>query len=295
MRRMEFLLTSVRRSTDNVQTSAITDAEMIEWFNDGQKLIQNLIFKNNFKADIFKEVEEYDAVADGVYDLPDDIYSVNSLSLVEATYGLWDSTEENRNYLPIKRVDETERSYLAGYFTRNGQIIFTGYQSNYQFTKVRVTYFKALPRFDKRWGEIQTVTSGVSIVLQSGYDSLASTVDDYVTVVDGLGNVVREGIRISSFAGGATWTTTDALTGVTAGMFVCMGAKSENISGLPAECEPYLLDYVRKRLYGRNVYNDGDKQEGFTAEQKDEIIRLFSNNTKEIIEPPITDLTYLDF
>lgn len=294
MRRMEFLITAVRRSTDNQQTSAVTDAEMIEWFNDGQKLIQNLIFKNNPKADIFKGVEIYDATASGEYDLPSDIYSVNAISLVEATYGLWDSYENNRNFLPISRVDESDRAYLAGYFIRDNKLIFTGDQSNYQFTKIRVTYFKALPRCDKRWGQIQTANTGVSLVLQSGYDDLASTVDDNVTVVNGLGAVIREGIHIDSFSGG-TWNTADALTGVATGQYVCMGARSGNFSLLPDECEPYLLDYVRKRMYGRNTYNDGDKQEGFTAEQKDELIRLFSNNTKEILSPPITDLTFLDF
>lgn len=293
MRRMEFLLSSVRRSTDNVQTSAITDAEMIEWFNDGQKLIQNIVFKSNFKADIFKAVEVYDATSEGIYDLPEDIYAINALSLVEATYGLWDPAN-NYGYVPITRVDESDRAYLAGYFIRDNKLIFTGYQANYQFTKVRLTYFKALPRFDKRWGTIDTVNSGVSLVL-SNYDELASSVDDYVTVIDGLGNIIREGILISNFTGG-TWSTSDALTGVTAGMFVCMCSPSNNLSGLPNECEPYLLDYVRKRLYGRNVYTGDDAiQEGFTAEQKDELIRLFSNNTKEIISPPLTDLTMLDF
>lgn len=293
MRRLEFLLTSVRRSTDNVQTSAISDAEMIEWFNDGQKLIQNIVFKMNPKADIFKAVEVYDASSDGVYDLPSDIYSVNAISLVEASFGT--GSGDNDGYVPISRVDESDRAYLAGYFTRDSQVIFTGYRNNQQFSNIRITYFKALPRFDKRWGTIQTVNSGVSLVLLAGYDDLAGTVDDYVTVVDSSGTVIRENIRITSFAGGATWTTTDALTGVIAGHFVCMGSYSGNLSGLPNECEPYLLDYVRKRLYGRNVYNDGDKQEGFTAEQKDELIRLFSNNTKEMLSPPITDLTFLDF
>jgi hypothetical protein len=293
MRRLEFLLNSLRRSTDNVQTSAITDAEMVEWYNDGQKLIQNLIFKMNPKADIFQAVEVYDANQEGVYDLPEDIYAVNAISLVEASIG--QDMNDNDGFFPISRVDDSDRTYLAGYFIRNSQLIFTGNQATFHpYTQIRVTYFRALPRVDKRWGEIQTVNSGVSLVLQSGYDDLASTVDDYVTVVNSLGAVIRDGIRINSF-GGATWTTTDALTGVTAGMYVLMGGYSTNISELPVECEPYLQDYVRKRLFGRNIYDDTKNQDIFTAEQKEELIRLFSNNSKEILSPPITDLTFLDF
>jgi hypothetical protein len=288
MRRTEYLINALRRSTDNVQTAAIEDAELIEYYNDGQKLIQNLVFKYNPKADIFKAVEVYDATADGVYDLPEDIYAVNALSLVEATVGLWDDTD-NEGYVKIDRVDEDCRSYLAGYFIRDNQIIFTGSNQNYQFVKVRLTYFKKLARMDKRWGTIQTVNSGVSLVLSGGYDDLAETVDDHVTVVNSVGAIVRDGITISSFSGN-TWNTSDALTGVTAGMFVCMGEYSQNVSELPEECEPYLQDYVRKRLYGRNNYNDVNKQDVFTAEQKDELVKLFSNNTKEVMNPPITDL-----
>lgn len=293
MRRLEFLITSVRRSTDNVQTAAITDAEMVEWFNDGQKLIQNLVFKANSKADIFKAVETYDAVSSQEYDLPDDIYATNAISMVEINSG--NNTGINGGFYPIDRVDEANRPTIFGYFIRNSKIILTGYQDDANVAQVRVTYFRSLPRVDKRWGTIQTVNSGVSLVLSAGYDDLASTVDDYITVVDSNGVAVREGIRINSFAGGATWTTTDLLTSVVAGQFVCMGTRSVNVSELPDETEPYLLDYVRKRLYGRNVYNDGDKQELFTSEQKEEIIRLFQNNTKEILVPPITDMDFMEW
>jgi hypothetical protein len=228
-----------------------------------------------------------------VYDLPTDIYAVNAISLVEASLG--QDTNDNDGFVPISRVDESDRAYLAGYFIRNNQIIFTGNQAAFHpYVQVRVTYFRALPRVDKRWGTIQTVNSGVSLVLDSGYDDLASTVDDSITVVNSLGTVVRDGIRISGFSG-ATWSTTDALTGVTAGMYVLMGGYSTNISELPVECEPYLQDYVRKRLFGRNIYDDTKNQDMFTAEQKDELVRLFSNNSKEILSPPITDLTFLDF
>lgn len=293
MRRLEFLLTSVRRSTDNVQTSAITDAEMVEWFNDGQKLIQNLIFKSNPKADIFKEVETYDAVASQEYDLPADIYAVNAISMVEVNSG--NNIAINGGFWPIDRIDEINRPTIFGYIVRDNKVILTGFlDNNSNVTQVRITYFKALPRVDKRWGTIQTVNSGVSLVLSSGYDDLASTVDDYVTVVDSLGASVREGIRISTFTAG-TWATSDALTSVTAGQFVCMGKRATNVCELPDECEPYLLDYVRKRLYGRNVYSDGDKQELFTSEQKEELIRLFQNNTKEILVPPITDMDFMEW
>lgn len=290
MRRLEYLITSVRRSTDNVQTSAITDAEMIEWFNDGQKLIQNIIFKSNPKADIFKAEKVYTANASGVYDLPSDIYAGNAVSMVEVSSS-WSSAK----YITLDRVDEMNREEIYGYFIRDNQLILTGCQTDYPFSSLRITYFKKLPRFDKRWGKIFALTPGVSITLDpASFDTLASTVDDKICVVDSTGAVIRQNIGITSFSGNL-WSTTDALTSVATNMFVCMGGYSSNVSGLVDECEPYLLDYVRKRLFGRNVYADGDKQDMFTAEQKDELIRLFQNNTKENLTPPITDFTHLEW
>lgn len=273
-----------------MQTSAITDAEMIEWFNDGQKLIQNLIFKSNPKADIFKGEKLYSATADGIYELPSDIYSVNAISAVEVSSG-----HSTSDFVNLDRVDERNKNEVFGYYIQDKKLILTGCSTYYPFSSLRVTYFKALPRFDKRWAKITSIAPGASITVDSGFDSLASTVDDKICIIDSNGVIVKENVGITDFASNV-WSTTADLTGVTAGMYVCMGHHSTNISGLSEECEPYLLDYVRKRLYGRNVYTaDMGAQEIFTAEQKDELVRLFMNNTKEIQTPPITDFTHLEW
>lgn len=289
MRRTEYLLTEIRNSTDNVD-SAIKDAELISYLNYGQKLIQNIVFAANVKADIFKEVVEYDANESGIYTLPDDKFGVNSLSLVEGRFGL---DNVNSGYRPIERVDKSEAANMFGYYTENDKVVLTGLNINLQVVRVRITYFRALPRMDKRWGKISAVNSGVSLVLTDN-DVLASTVDDYCTVVDKFGAKVRGDIYIDTFSG-ATWQTTDALTGVTPNQYVTMGKNSVNASLLPDECETYLLDYVRQRIYTRNVYEDSAKQVYFTDQQKADIAALFSNNQKDIIYPPITDTEYLEF
>lgn len=291
MRRTEYLLTELRNSTDNRDTTAIKDAELISYLNAGQKLIQNIVFGANIKADIFKETVEYDANSSGIYPLPDDKYAVNSLSLVEGRFGM---DNVNSGYRPIERVDKSEAALMFGYYTENDKVILTGLNINLQVVRVRITYFRALPRMDKRWGKIQTVNPGVSFVVAPGYDSDASSVDDYVTVVDKFGAPVLKGIYIDNF-NNATWETSNTLTGVVVGEFVCMGKNSVNASLLPDECETYLLDYVRQRIYTRNVYEDAGKQVYFTDQQKADIVALFSNNQKDIIYPPITDTEYLEF
>lgn len=290
MRRTEYLLTELRNSTDNTDTNAIKDAELISYLNYGQKLIQNIVFAANVKADIFKTTEVYDANESGIYPLPDDRFGVNAISLVEGKFGM---DNVNAGFRPIERVDKSEAANMFGYYTEDSNVILTGLNINLQVVQVRVTYFFALPRMDKRWGKIQTVNAGVSLVL-TGNDTLASTVDDHISVVDKFGAQVLSNIFIDTFTG-ATWSTTNTLVGVNNTQYVVMGKNSVNASLLPDECETYLLDYARQRIYTRNVYEDSSKQVYFTDQQKADIVALFSNNQKDIIYPPITDTEFLEF
>lgn len=272
MRRTEYLITELRNSTDN-KDSAIKDAEILAYLNYGQRLIQNIIFKRNPKADIFKKKVIYPYNSDGAYDLPTDIFAQNSLSLVEVLSG--------SDYVKVDRIDPSER--YSGYYTEDNKLFIRHYAN----MDVRVTVFRELPRMDKRWGKIQTVNSGVSLIL-TGNDADAQTVDEWISVVDKYGKQKRADIFIDSFAG-ATWTTTDALTGVLANDYVCMGRNSVNTSELPDACETYLLDYARQRIYTRNNYEDAGKQVYFTDKQEADISSLFSDNQKDTIFLPYED------
>lgn len=272
MRRTEYLITELRNSTDNTDT-AIKDAEIISYLNYGQKLIQNIIFKRNPKADIFKKKITYPYDSSGEYVLPDDVLAVNAISIVEV--------ESGEDFQAIDRRDESER--IAGYYTEDKKVIIRGFENQ----GVRVTVFRELPKMDRRWGKIQTVNSGVSLEL-TGNDTNASTVDEWVSVVDKFGAQKKTDIFIDDFTG-ATWGTTDALTGVSVGDYVCMGKNSVNASELPDACETYLLDYARQRIYTRNNYEDAGKQVYFTDKQEADISALFSNNQKDTVFLPYQD------
>jgi hypothetical protein len=280
MKRLEHLINEVRKSTDNTESNGVTDAELIEYFNDGVRFIQNLIFKHNPKADLFRASETYSPAASNEYTLPADIFAVNAIMQVEV------------NDYPLERIDEGNKNEMDGYWTEDGVLKISDNEYNQDVT---VNYFQELPRFDKRWGKISVVNAGVSLVLEAGYDADASEVDDYITVVDKYGDPVLEGVYIDSFAGGATWTTASALTGVSAGHYVCMGKRSANRVTLPLACKTYLMDYVRQRVYTRNNYNDANKQVYFTDKQEADIVALFSNNSKDSVAIPVSDLTHLGF
>jgi hypothetical protein len=290
MRRLEYLITEVRNSTDNTETNGIADAEMISYFNYAQKLIQNIIFKSNPKCDMFKQVKTYEPSSDGIYALPANIFAENSLSLVETRTGV-DSV--NDGYRPVDRVDKSEASSKFGYYTENGTLYLTGMNTNYNVYSLRITYFKKLPRVDKRWGKVSSLISGTSLTLSS-FDSNLSAVDDYVSVVNKFGAQVLGEIYVDTFASNVL-STSNLLADVTTNDYVCSGIDAVNKCQLPDECETYLLDYVRQRIYTRNVYEDANKQVFFTDKQEADIADLFKNNQKDVLYPPITDTTMLEW
>lgn len=289
MRRTEYLLTELKNSTDN---TTLADAELIGYLNYGQKLIQNIIFKSNPKADIFKAVKVYEPNANGVYELPSDAFAVNALDLVETKTGI---DTVNDGYRPCDKVDKSEAAIRFGYYIEDNSIYLTGMNTNYNVASVRITYFRQLPKMDKRWGKIQSFVATTSITLDnSSYDATLNTVDDYITVVDKYGAPVLSDIYIDTFTANVL-STSNALVGVSNNDYVCMGKSSVNASLLPDECETYLLDYARQRIYTRNNYNDANKQVYFTDKQEADIADLFKNNQKDILYPPITDTTMLEW
>lgn len=278
MRRTEHLIYDIRESTDNLDTSGVSDNELIGYLNDGQKTIQNLIFSVNIKADLFRGEVEYPASSEGIFDLPEDILAENAIYGVYVFTGL--------TYIPVPRKIEAEQT--SGYLTRDRKL----YVSGYPYYKVRLLYFRALPKIDKRRGKIASVVGG-KITLEAGYDDRLGKTDDYVTVVDAKGEKVAS-LFVDSFGPGEI-DTSDDLSQVQAGQFVLTGKNSVSSSLLPEECEVYLKDYVRQRLYTRNNYEDAGKQVYFTDAQRADIAGLFASNQKDNLFPPITDYDSFDF
>jgi hypothetical protein len=281
MRRTEYLITELRNSTDNKDTNGIKDAEIIAYLNYGQKLIQKIVFKVNPKSSLFQSSETYSYSSSGEYTLPDDVFAKNAILKVEYLNG--------GKYYPIEFIDSAEYG-RSGYWTADDKVVVQGFL----YFDIKVTYFKALPKMDKRWGKVLSVTPGAQLAL-TNYDSNISTVDDYITAVDKFGAQVRNDIFIDAYAL-PNLSTTDALTGVTTSHYVCTGKNSVNASELPDECETYLLDYARQRLATRSVYTpEAQLQINFTDQQRADLAELFSNNQKDSVTLPITDFDSLDF
>lgn len=289
MRRLEFLISEVRQSTDNRDVNGIPTSEIVGYFNAAQRTISNIIFKANPYADMFKGVYEVSANTNGVYDLPSDIYSINAISMVE---GRFNQTSNNDGYTRIRPIAESELSYMFGYLVRNNQVIISGQNNIAQLLTIRITYFKSLKTLGIRQAQVNAVTPGVSIGLDAAPLNLYE-VDDHCSTVNSLGDQVVDGIYFTNTSGTTLLTTNTS--DVVVGQYVVAGANSCNRSELPDSCEPYLLDYVRQRIYTRNNYEDAGKQLYFTTETQAEIVSIFSKNKKDDDIVPITDLTFLTF
>jgi hypothetical protein len=288
MKRLEYLITQVRNSTDNKDVNGVSTSEIVGYFNDAQRYITTLIFKNNPYADLFKVQVEIPANPSGEYTLPDDCYSTNALSMVEARFA---DTSNNKGYSRIKPIMESEFSYIFGYITRDNKVLISGQNDVAQLNTVRITYFKQLPTLDVRRGTIGTVIANTSFAVTS-LDTDIFTTDDHFSTVDAQGDQVVKGIYSASTS---TPIATADTTGIVAGQFLVSGRNSNNKSVLPDVCETYLLDYVRQRIYTRNNYDDANKQMYFTEQRQAEILSIFSKNKKDDDTIPVTDVEFLFF
>jgi hypothetical protein len=297
MRRLEYLINQVRRSTDNNDTQAIKDVEIIEYFNDGVKAIQALIHAQNYAPDLFLATQEYSFDGSLEYNLPSDIYSTNAIMLVEVRFG---QSNVNQGYRPVKRITDHERVDFFGYFIRDGKIIMalTEGQTNIAFDQFRLTYFRKLKRFDKRWATVSSVTPGSpnTLILTGNVDEDLQYVDDKISIVDSSGAVIQAGLQVVSYAGlPASLTYTGNTANIASGQYVVCGDLSTTLTELPDSVEPYLLDYVRQRLYTRQNYNDAEKQMGMSQQSQQALLSIFSNKSRDPSDPPITDIDFLGY
>lgn len=283
---MDFLVSQVRNSTDNKDINGIATSEIVGYFNDAQKYITTLIFKNNPYADLFKVQVTYPANSTGVYTIPDDCYSTNAVSMVELLTNYLSNI--NEGYTRIKPVMESEFAYIGGYTIRNNTLCISG---NNQFP-VRLTYFKRLPTLDVRQSKVSSVTPSTSIEMVTAPTDLY-IMDDHCSTVDAQGDQVVANIYFTNTSG-ATLLTTNTV-GVTTSQYIVAGANATNKSQLPDECEPYMLEYVRQKIYTRNNYDDANKQMYFTEQRQNEIISIFSKNKKDDDTIPVTDFEFLLF
>lgn len=291
MKELQYLIQDVREQTDNVDTNGVKDREIVRYFNDGVKTIQAIIFKNNPLCSYFQEPEIYNAVAGSrEYTLPTDCYADNAVSLVEI------EGERTGVWIPLERVWPEDGLSFFGWFTRNKTVVISGSVDSPNITKrIRVWYFKRLPRFDKAWAVADGpgVGTGIDLIVS---DSQFPLVDNYITFLNSVTGLTRlANVKILSVVGGVALITNSTLTTVLSSDLMLMGKDSSLTLDLPDEVEPYLMDYVAQRIAGRNNYTEEwNKLNYWTSEERGQIISIFADASQAQVRAPLTDLDYME-
>ena len=289
MRELSYLISDVREQTDNEDTNGVSDKEFVRYFNDAVKSVQAIIFKNNPLCSYFQKSTDYvSPIAGYSFDLPSDCFAWNAVTFVEV---LSDASLRDE-YSPLRRCWQEDQRSFQGWFTQNKQIVFTGTKDVSLGYSAKVWYFYRVPRFDKVWATVTNVVG--QVVTLTVADTAFSTVDRYITFINPTTRQVRVANLPYVVSSPTTITVTGDISTVANGDLMLMG-DARIVLDMPDEVEPYLMDYVAKRIYGRNNYrSDGAKIDYFTDDDKGNIIAIFADAGQSVQPTPITDTSYLE-
>jgi hypothetical protein len=297
MRRIELLISHIRKATENQDVAGISTAEFVQYMNDAQDRLQSLITakhpeSEHFAAEGFinlsNAVEAYDlrnmVDVNGV-SFKSRILASNSVNLVERTQG--------DSYFPLKMISSKERTNGYGYFLRNNDLILSPIAQGTVNKGLRVVYAKKLRDLSIRRGVITGVGAG-SITLTTLGDATDFLDTDYICVVDRDGVNKGDSIAIDTWTPGTGVITTASSLGTAAiGDYVTYGEFSTTHSELPDTCERYLIAYVEMKIFMRDSSADATAQASIVQTMEADIVELFSDNTGDTQHIPISATDYM--
>lgn len=281
MRRVDYLINDARLSINMQDEEAITDYLSCHFLNKCQEFIQGLIFTQNPESRVFRgEVVFTSTVGIDSYQLPFDVYAKNSINNVSYVT----SNGVSKYYSNIPCISERNRGAALGYFTSENKIIFSPVPSDSK--QISISYNKRLPTLSTRYGKIETVNTNTSIVLEVGYTALTN--DDYFSVVDEDGKIIKCGIRINQT--GNTITLSDT-SDILVGHYVVLGKYATTHCRLPDECESGIIMTLQKLISARMASTVLPIEKAFSDEFSGMIASLFAENDGDSFMPPITEFT----
>ena len=283
--RSDLLAEQIRNESDTTDDNSLTDAILIRYMSDAQKTIQNIVFQADKLNNVFTQWATITADSSAlVYDLPVDVYAENSIIAVHAI--------DSRGRL-VRRYDKGgfgERSAGWQYSLKNRQIVLTTYPTN----DILISYNYRYPTMQKRLCPIVSVASQVVTVGTVASDLTAfDTLDEYVSVVDKYGSQIARGLYIDAYSN-PSLTLEGDLTSITSDHFLVLGKDASTHSDLPEECEPYLKEFVKRKIYAHINSTKLKDTAVFTAEEKEDIAELFADKNSDVEYPFITDTDYLE-
>lgn len=283
MRQASRLIEEARLSTNIDSSDVVSDRLCIMYLNRIQSHIQDVIFSTNTESRFFKGTAKFNLISGyDTYQLPYDIYNKNSINTVQIRY----SNGTNYSYASLKKISERRRGQETGYFVYDDKIVFTPIPLTTD--TIVISYQKKIPSLGLVNGKITGLTSTQLTVTAYGTDK-TSVFDDHFSTVDSNGKILTYGNKIIT----DTLTSIDVsdTTGMLSNQLIVPGFNATNISSLPDECEPLMIEMLESCMHGRLSSKDIQISEMFTGRTLEKLIDIFKENSGDVFSPPVQEFS----
>lgn len=280
------LISRIRQESDTVDDNSLSDLVILQYLNDAQRTIQNLIHQSDQLNNVFTNTAIISRVLNQVeYDLPANVYAENSLISV------WTLGSDNKPGQRYDKITYGESSLAYGYSIRNRKIVFNHEPAQ----NVLIVYNYRLPNMQKAGGKVDTVV-GQLITLDGATLDEEFTTDNFenTTIVDKYGQQIVYGLFIDSLVGLALTVEGD-ITSVTNAHYAVPGKNASTHSSLPEECETYLKVFVERKILAHINSKKIGNMYIFTKQEREDIVDLFADKQSDIEYPVIVDYDFMDY
>lgn len=309
MRRIDELVASIRTLSRNTANSdgtyAISEDEIVQYINDAQDRLQNLLSTTKNIAKIFVTESIQSLVANQeAYTVPDRVLLNKQIEHIE-----YSATGLVTDYVRLEKLnffnrDTNTSTYPHGYIKRGGQILLQPTPSTAQGT-LRITYERELDDVSSIRGRVNGAPAAkiIDLTHSTGAPTAANEAlfvnGSYVCVTAVDGRVLLYNGLIDSYnaatdaltlvANVDTYLVSGAtLTELTDG-YLTVGKYTTTHSKLPDNSERYLIHYPAMELFHRDSSNDFAKEVEIVAQMETDIIKALSMQTSEIQYVPQAD------
>lgn len=311
MRRVDELITQARIISRNSANAAgdvaITDNEIIQYLNDAQDRLQNLISSTKNVAKIFATQQIISIVGNQeAYTIPDRLLLNKQIESIE-----FSATGNLSDYVRLEKLnffnrDTNTTTYPWGYIKRGGQIFLQPTPSTSTGT-IRVTYERDLDDLDIPRGVISSITAGTAtgfdaLVLDSSANAYETTTPGWSTmryccVVSPTGVRKAFNIPIANYNTGTNTITPSTVpfvytsndTQIAVNDVAVFYQYRTTFSQLPDSCERYLIHYAAAECLRKDSSNDYENElERLQLVEKD-IITALASQTSEVQFVPQQD------
>ena len=293
MRRSNFLVSDIRRDTENsgisTTTSGISDDAVLLAINDGQTWLFSELEK--LEPMPFTEQVLMDSVAGQTeYELPSDAYLGSDVVSISYLTSAGSSSYSRLQMISIfERTTGNLRGSPTRYYMRQNKFGLNPAPPTSLSDAIRVNYTKHLPTVDKRRAQITavTVTAGALTALtidltdfadyfpgEEDFDATRILIDDYFCIVDVDGNIKARRVPITAISASTGVCTLSAYTPefdtdtATIGDYLVAGRYASSHSQLPDEAESFLIHFAKSQVFE----SDGNRAEAATEADRAKLL-----------------------